>query len=219
MRLLAFWGVASFAFAAVSGCNGKPAAGVFLSMSTDMTVPSNVETVGVYLQYTNADGIAHQESWEVAPIAVGNEFRVYFPATLGVQSNGDPRTTLRTRVVAYQNVAGARVPLVMREARVQVPTDRVGVLRLPLLWMNGDDTTDATPQAGGPTDNPGLQGTVDALARFGSAECGPDQTLGDDGACRSIDLDPAALPTYDDSAADAGPRETTTNAGQCVQSA
>ena len=162
--------------------------GLILSMSTDMIVPRDVQSVGIYIQHLEGSGrVRRQWTFSAAPIFDGKDYVVRFPATLTVASRkvGDDR--LRTRVVAFTGDPSTPVPLVMREARTAVPTDRAAVLRLPLLWINAGTVADNAPGLGVGDES------ADPFSRFDS-DCPPEQTRGDSGECESIDVPLASLP-------------------------
>lgn len=172
-----------------------------LGIRTDLKVPDKVDSVGIYMQRIE-DGRATT----LAPIEVKAQYgpsgkEVHLPGSLAIENPGHPNVRVRVRIVAYD---GAGAPLVMREARVQVPTNRVASLPMPLLWLNTDDVKDADPSAGGPVpvETQGLRPLqegghpVDGFGRFRSDFCGDEHTLDDRGACADIEIDVAGLEDY-----------------------
>ncbi len=179
--------------------------GIMLSMNTDLTVPSGVDVVGLYIVRIDGRKVTPILTSEVKAEYEGTDGKLHIvlPGTLAIASDGNPDSTIQVRIVAYND---QRVPVAMREARVRVPAQALKTLPMPLLWLNADDVVDANPGAGGPKPiTPRSAGLgllaagsaepdgVDAFGRFTSDFCVPDQTLDDTGACASIDIDPSSL--------------------------
>lgn len=167
---------------ALLSCTGADEPGLVLAMSTDLIVPEDVHSVGLYMQHLEPDGkVRRRWTFAASPIFDGTNYVVRFPATLAVASRKVDGDRLRTRVVAFTNGPDGLTPLVMREARTTMPTDRAAVLRLPMLWINAGTVTDHAPGAGIGND------TTDPFSRFES-DCPAEQTRGDSGECESIDI-------------------------------
>ncbi|RYZ68401.1 MAG: hypothetical protein EOP08_00660, partial [Proteobacteria bacterium] len=106
--------------------------GLMLTMRTDLKVPQVVDSVGIYIQRLEGDRATLVKAIEVkAEAGPGGTRNVHLPGTLGIENLGDPKVRVRIRLVAYD---AAGTSLAMREARVQVPIDRVAALPMPLLW-------------------------------------------------------------------------------------
>ena len=190
-------------------CAKEPSTGgIMLSMNTDLTVPTGVDVVGVYIVRVDGGKTVPLVSSEVTAQYEDSDHKLHvvLPGNLSVASDGNPDSTIQVRIVAY---GPDRVPVAMREARVRVPDVELKNLPMPLLWLNAEDVADGNPAGGGPTPitpasgavglldtSAADQGSVDAFARFKSDFCGDGQTLDDTGACASIDIDPGSLSAW-----------------------
>ena len=139
-------------------------------MRTDMTFPLTVKVVGLYIDQITDGRRTSLLSREVPTSSTTTESTVSLPSNLAIQNDGDA-SQVHVRVVAYGD---GMVPIAMREARATVSSVRLDGMPLPMLWMNTGDVVSVTP--GG-----------DPMVALQSAACGAEQTLGDDGACVSID--------------------------------
>lgn len=177
-------------FVACAGTE-SPAAGVMLRLRTDMAFPEAVQRVGLYIARVEGDKTQVILREEVATAKEPDgKTTVSLPTELAIESNREANVYLRIRSVAY---GSDDVVLAMREARLQVPNDKLVSLPLALLWMNGDDVEKQKRLV---TETGALQGTgngIDAFAELTSTVCGNDETLDDTGACSSIDVDVTQL--------------------------
>ena len=147
-------GAATFLCAAAfgsAGCGKETATpGLMLAFSSDMSVPKDITAVGLYIRTRTGTVIYNRVvPAEVSPSGTRT---VRFPSTFAVLSNGPP-ATVRVQLIAYgQGGVGARKAIVMRDSTTGVPTNRVGLLRMPLLWLNQGSVSkqgaSATPTRG-----------------------------------------------------------------------
>lgn len=177
-------------------CSGEEqdAPGLYLDLDTDLAIPLSVNEVGLFVTQLRDGARTSLVSARERPLydeATGS-YRVKFAASLAVQADPDnPDDRVQVRFVGFRADGTASV---MREARVAVPSDKRQRLRVPLLFVNEGSVietgTSTTPQGG-------LQlqqaETDDPFLRYRTARCGDEQTLGDDGQCRSIDVDASEL--------------------------
>lgn len=105
-----------------------------LSFSSDMSVPKDVTAVGLYIR--SKSGTVLYNSVVEAEVDATGRRTVRFPSTFAILSNGSA-ASVRVQLIAYgPNKSGNRKALVMRDSTAGVPTDRLGLLRMPLLWIN-----------------------------------------------------------------------------------
>jgi hypothetical protein len=104
---------------------------------------------------------------------------VRIPATLGIVAGSNPNVPVLVRVIAIGN----HKALILREATVQVPTNRTALLQLPLQWLSEGSALDKDP----------IDPTTDDLVE---AKCKANQTA-IAGSCQSDSVDVNALPTYE----------------------
>lgn len=180
------------------GSDTAPKAGLLIALDTQLTVPREVARVGLYIQHQHDGRNDLLLSQEVTPICTATGCSVTFASTFAVQSSVsvDSNDRIRSRFVGYAPDGSA---LAMREARTAIPTADVRQLRLPLLFINANRVEDTSNAEVAPTRSAvGLRAdaaTSDVFSRFRMQGCKVDETLGDDGACASIDIPLEALPT------------------------
>lgn len=149
-----------------------------LVFSTDMSVPKDVTSVGLYI-FAGGAPISFGE-YEAVDVGTGN-YLVRFPSTFAVVSNGKASAPVRVQLVAYRRGPnGAREPLVLREAVTTVPTQRVAMLRMPLQWINQG----------------GIIGQTATPGSLLKSDCPGDNQGYLDGACGSIEVDVDKLPDF-----------------------
>lgn len=177
--------VASMAIA----CRGeeRPGAGIELVLATDMTVPDSIDEVGLYIQHLKGAQSKTVVAQEVKPLynPATQKYEVRFSATLVLEAGeNSEQDRVRVRFIGFK---ADGTPSVMREARSAVPQKEVTHLRLPLLFVNEDTVIDTAPDT--ITANSAETGArTDVFTRFRTAGCADEQTRGNDGACRSIDV-------------------------------
>ena len=172
-RVLAF--ALAFACALASCVDHTPPPGeVMVEVSTDMSLPKDIDTVRVQI-------LSNGRSYNDQSYAVGPD-GLHVPATIGILAGSDPTTTALVRVTAIRK--GQAV--ILREATSEVPGDRIALMRLPLEYLCEDSAVD-TPQAGLPADP-----TVDAIAE---AKCSDGETCVE-GLCAGSTVDLGELTTY-----------------------
>lgn len=119
-----------------------------LVFSSDMSVPKDVSAVGLYIR-TRTGTVLYNNVVDTTEDAEGNR-SVRFPSTFAILSNGSP-ATVRVQLIAYGKATPAttggftRKAVVMRESTTGVPTDRLSMLRMPLLWINQGSITGSVP--------------------------------------------------------------------------
>jgi hypothetical protein len=107
----------------VAACGSKKPAGLMLAITTDLTMTKDLDEVGVYVL---ADGRPLlTQSYAIGP-------GVRLPSTLAIAPPINPPSLIRVRVVGYKGGNGR----ILREASTTVPTERLGVLPLPLRWID-----------------------------------------------------------------------------------
>ncbi len=152
LRSLPFALLAALPAAAAVGCSSKEptSAALMLVMSTNMELPDDVGAVGLYVK--NGDTTVFEEVHETYqvtdPVSGATRVVVDLPATFAVRPPAGGAASVVVRVVAYDKNTGA--PVVLRTAQSLIPTDRIGLLRMPLDWMNQTTvaqtaTADTTP--------------------------------------------------------------------------
>jgi hypothetical protein len=118
-------------------------------VTTDMTVPVDVKEIGIVV--ASEKGTPYfARRW-----SVDRTRPVELPASLGVRTPV-PHEKVRVSAVAYRDTLdGHRVPFVLREAVTTIPSERVGLLAMPLDWLawgttaaTGDGVAPADPGAG-----------------------------------------------------------------------
>lgn len=129
---------ATLCLAAASGVSacGKTTTtpGIMLSFSSDMSVPKDVTAVGLYIRSRGTVLYNQVVDAEVDPTT--GQRTVRFPSTFAIRSDGNA-ATVRVQLIAYgPKTEKGRKALVMRDTTSGVPTDRLSLLRMPLLWIN-----------------------------------------------------------------------------------
>lgn len=199
------------------GCGKeKSTPGLMLSFTSDMSVPKDVTAVGLYIR-TKTGGVIYNNVVEASVDASGNR-TVRFPSTFAILSNGSP-ATVRVQLIAYGKVTTAggttnRKAIVMRESTTGVPTDRLSLLRMPLLWINQGSVAGGSAIATTTHSTEGLHALSGSSIRLLADEaqyrpeegykspCGENQSwIG--GKCRTIDPS-APLPDYTEADAPGG---------------
>jgi hypothetical protein len=178
------------------GCSSRKQAGaVMLGFSTDLSVPKDVKTVGLYI--TASGKVIHFGEYPAVEDESG-KFLVRFPSTFAIVSNGNTSGPVRSQIVAYrENSKGGTIPFVLKESITTVPTDRTVLLRMPLQWINKGGISNANVGTVGPSNQ------ADATLRTQSftpsilpqSECPQGQTLLD-GDCGPIAVNAESLPTF-----------------------
>lgn len=192
------------------GCGKeKTTPGLMLSFTSDMSVPKDVTAVGLYIR-TKTGGVIYNNVVDATIDPSGNR-TVRFPSTFAILSNGSA-ATVRIQLIAYGRITTVngttnRKALVMRESTTGVPTDRLSLLRMPLLWINQGSVAagSAVGTSSQPTANVhALTTSVRLLADEAQyrpddgykSPCGDNQSwIG--GKCRTIDPN-APLPDFTD---------------------
>ena len=177
------------ALASIGACAGDPpgsAGSVTLAMSTDLTIDDDIATVGLYLQQLDGTRVVNTWGWtQNAECDANHLCTIKFPATFVVGA-GAAQSTVRVRVVGFGK---DRAPVVMRESRFQVATDKVNAVRFPLLWVNSgvvSDGAQGVDLAG--TESGAL--SFDPFSRWNDgcvSTDGTPQTRDDRGECVSVD--------------------------------
>lgn len=207
--VLATFGALVLAGGMLPGCGQeKSTPGLMLAFTSDMSVPKDVSAVGLYIR-SRTGTVIYNNVVEATVDASGNR-TVRFPSTFAVLSNGSP-ATVRVQLIAYGPVTTTasgsinRKAIVMRESTTGVPTDRLSLLRMPLLWINqgsvGGGATVTPTSAGNGSLSPLSQSirltadeTLDRPDTGYKSPCTDDQSfIG--GKCRTIDPS-APLPEY-----------------------
>lgn len=184
---------------AAFACSGDtiPATGLVLGLQLDLAVPKDTDHVAVYVALLKDGRRISQPPAELRGI---DQSTVSFVAELVLESH-DPTDRVQVRFVAFD--ANEKV-IAMREARSPVPSEGNQLLRMPLLWINEGKVQDNAPAATPASTGVGLRdvelldATDDAFTRYTDG-CAAEQTLGNDGACRSIDVPKSELLELEDS--------------------
>jgi hypothetical protein len=168
-------GGVGFAVAVVLGaCSGATVAPgeLVVAIQTDLSIPRNVDTIR--LQVISQGVTEYDQSFPVYP---GGPAGVKLPATLGVVA-GDAGAPVLIRAIAISNHQAS----ILREATVQVPTNRTALMQLPLEWLCQGSASDTDP----------IDPTTDPIVE---ATCGPGMTC-IAGECAVDAVDSRALPDY-----------------------
>jgi len=172
---------------------GKAKGGLMLAVTTDMRAPKDVNVVSVSIQV--GPEVKYNFIGRVTP-----EGEVLLPATLAIAEPDDPAQPVRIRVIAFKD----RKPRVLRDAVTTIPRDgRLGLLRMPLSFVNDGSATGELPAANLPNRRvatSGLKLLADGFNPYGvdvvPACADPDQTFVD-GECASAKVDSSTLPEFD----------------------
>ncbi len=156
------------AAALAAGCGDDVKAGLVVSISSDMAVPKDLDAVGVEVRRGGK-----VESFRLHPLDAG---RRTLPIVLSVAPGRDD-APVELRIGAWKD----RALRVVREAATVVPRNRRAHLAIQINWLCDGQVA------------PGA--TQDDAARVRSS-CGDGLTCLQ-GECRSRDVDPLTLPTWD----------------------
>jgi hypothetical protein len=151
-----------------------PKGEIVVVLSSDMSPPRDFDVVHVRVTELDAAG---NDGREILDSDYSFPSSVTLPATGGIIAGDDPAVRVHVQVVARQ-LGKARV---LREVRTAIPQDRIAALPVTIQWLcAGDDYVVDSPQ--------GV-----------TSKCPKDQTC-IAGSCKSMDVDPATLGTFDPSA-------------------
>ncbi len=172
------FGVLPIAFALSCSKQLPPPGELVVAVSTDVSIPKDIDTIR--MQVLSNGAFVYDNAFAVFP----GEDGVKIPVTLGVVAGSDPTAKVVVRVMAISH----NVALVLREATVQVPTDRTALLQLPLQWLSYHSAADphpADPKASDPT----LDDIVEATCKANETEVA--------GHCVSDAVDESKLPDFE----------------------
>ncbi len=171
---LALGAVSALAYAC-GGSSTTPGQ-LVLVVSSDMSVPKDVDSVGVEVVALGAVRFSN-----TFPVSADG---VLLPATLTLVAGKDPSTPVTVRVTAGHTGA---VPRVLREVVTTVPPDRVAMLRVPISWLS-DGSAKANPTPNDP---------LDKLGVISACPAGQTDVAG---VCTDQNIDVRGLPDYTDDA-------------------
>lgn len=209
---------AALASLIVCSCGTPSPAALVLSLNTnDLAISADTDLVGLYVSQIGENGaVLRVDAHEAAPLRVGDDVKVPFPASLVLVPGEEQTAIVHVRLVAYDN-REARTVITMRESRTRAPTpdDGARLLRLDLFFTNQGNVVDATPGAALGATASGLdtrssdvasRDYVGAMAqqdfdRFTSiCDGGPapaGMTAGPDGRCTALEVELKSLPEFD----------------------
>jgi hypothetical protein len=171
LRTAFFLAVPVFIVAACGGTT-KTKGQLMVSVQTDMAMPKDIDTLGLYVFSGGA-------------VVFGDDFKigtdVKLPATMGIVEGNTPGATVRIRLLARKN----NQLIVMTEVTTTVPEGRLALLRMPMQWL-------CTGQASDP------QGATDLsdLDEGATSNCGGTQQCVA-GECVEETVDSSKLPDFD----------------------
>jgi len=116
-------------------CSAKPAAGLVVSVQTDMPLPKDVSEIR--LEVVAAGGLQFGNNY---PVGAGY---LLVPATLTLLPGAGGPVTIR--LFAFQ---GEKVRM-LRESVTTIPTTRVATLRMPIQWLSTGMVTGGTRSSPG----------------------------------------------------------------------
>jgi len=153
--------------------SNKPRGALMIVVSADMSIPKDMNRVVV--EVLNDNGNKHSLSYPITPEKDGKNM----PGTLSIVPPDGGGQHVRVRVIAERASSGNAppTPRIVRDAILNIPTDRVVTVPMPLRWLCDGHFT--------PTADGSYQ-----------PDCASDQTCAA-GKCVSAIFDSAALPTYD----------------------
>jgi hypothetical protein len=214
------WGLGCTVLASVGcvvtwfACSAPSKGGLVLSITTDMQAPKDIDVVSLYITSNGAPKFDYLG--RVLP-----DGTVELPATLAIVEPDTPGAQIRVRVTAFKSQPdGSAKARVLRDVVTTVPHQRVGLLRVPLSFLDdgsAQGTLPSTLTPGQRTGVPDGDTTYDPTTPISSAPgyltttC--DFTSGKtsvNGACVDSSVDSSTLPAYDGSLVfgDGGPLAT-----------
>jgi hypothetical protein len=125
------------AFAACTSDQTKPRGELMLAITTDLSIPHELNQVGVQVFDQNGQ-ILRSQDLDILPAG-----DVAMPGTLALVPPNSGGQTVRIRVAAKQTAGDKSTERIVREAIVKVPTDRIALLRMPLHWLCDVDASPA----------------------------------------------------------------------------
>jgi hypothetical protein len=169
----------------------KPRGELMIAISTDVAIPKDMNQVVV--EVLNDNGTQQSFTYRILPEDLGKPM----PGTLALVPPNAGGQRVRVRLIAERDsgTGGPPTPRVVREATVNVPTDRILTLPMPLRWLC-DEHYLMTPEGGYQSD------------------CAPDETCAA-GKCVSAVHDSLKLLGYDQRTIFGGGDENGVG-GQCL---
>jgi hypothetical protein len=165
------WSLAGLGLAWGCGADPKVRGQLMIAVSADMSIPKNMNQVVV--QVLDESGFEQKFTYPIRPENLGHPM----PGTLAILPPNAGGQHVRVRVLAQRDDGlGDPTIRVMREAAVNVPTDRVAMLAMPLRWLCDGKVSKAA------------DGSL-------TSDCGKGKTCAA-GACVSATVDEKALPAY-----------------------
>jgi len=185
--------VAATAIAISSACSAKdkPRGELVVIVSADVSIPKDINQV--VLQVLNDSGSQQSLTYVLLPDDLGKAM----PGSISIVPPDSGGQHVRVRLIAERDPGTGADPLprVLREATVNVPTDRSVMLPMPLRWLcDGHETV--TPD------------------KHVQSDCPQDETCAA-GKCVSAVHDAAKLPDYDPRKVFGGGDENGVG-GQCI---
>lgn len=194
--------------ASLVACSAKtvtPGALVLGIHTNDLVIADDVNLIGLYVAQIEAGGRVRQRlAYEAAPLRVGDDVRIRFPASLVLEARDEPGDRIHARLIAYRG--DRREVLTMREARSQVPSEGARLLKLNLFFTNAGNVVDSQPNTPMLETELSVQdqdGVISegAFSRFQSVcegrAAGVDQTADDSGRCVPLDIELGPHNSYD----------------------
>jgi hypothetical protein len=176
-RLVALFVAAPVAVALACTNQLPPPGELVVSVTTDVSIPKDIDTIRVQVL---SNGVTAYDSYFVVAPGSGG---LKIPATLGLLAGSDPTAPVLVRVIAISK----NKAVILREATVQVPTNRTALLQLPLQWLSEGSAKDPNPMVQGMPD-PTTDDIVEATCKTGETSIA--------GACESDAVETDTLPDY-----------------------
>lgn len=189
--------VACLAGTAASCSSSKGA--IMLSITTDMAAPKDIGVVSVFVETNSVpkyDFLGH-----VDPDGI-----VQLPSTLAIVQPDDPKAQVHVRVIGFKPTGEARVA---RDVLTTVPSGRVGLLRIPLSYLDDGSATgklsadDVETKYGGnltvPVDGDTGLDPMDPTVFSTRCDYLTKQQTSIAGSCQPATVDSSTLPTWAES--------------------
>jgi alpha-tubulin suppressor-like RCC1 family protein len=196
--------VGAVALAALAACSAPGKGALIMAISTDMQTPKDVSMVSVFV----SEGPVVKFDYIGVVLPDGT---LSLPSTLALVEPDDPSTQIRIRVIAFNQptaAAGAVGARVLRDIQTTIPHERIGLLRVPLDFIDDGSGTGMLPSNYVPS---GTDGVAEGVTTFDpdviSSICDPMMVCQTgagqcmtsiDGQCAAAAVDSSTLPDYSD---------------------
>jgi hypothetical protein len=186
-----------------AACSTPSKGGLVLAISTDMQAPKDVDVISVYITTNGVPKFNYLG--RVLP-----DGTVALPSTLAIVEPDSQSAQVRIRVIAFQTQAGGGANArVLRDVLTTVPHQAIGLLRVPLNFLDDGSGRGTLSPMYTPGDEPdgGKTHVLDVpegLTQFdpdsiqSSCDWAGSQQTSINGMCTSATVDSSTLPPYAD---------------------